>query len=99
MVSLPVLYYTVDDRHILDILCIVLVVLVPVFVAKDFVRGWFVAQIRAPKCARAPEFLHICATIDEATPSKSLATNIGTLSRNILTNFELKRFKPKLNIV
>ena len=39
LVSLPVLYYTVDDRHILDILCIVLVVLVPVFVAKDFVRG------------------------------------------------------------
>ena len=28
-----------------------------------------------------------------------MATNIGTISRNMPTNFELKRLKPKLDIV
>ena len=41
--------------------------------------------------------MHICATKRRRT--KSLVTNIGTISRNMLTNFELKRLKPKLDIV
>ena len=31
--------------------------------------------------------------------TKSLGTNIGTIPKNMLTNFELKQLKPKLDIV
>ena len=51
----------------------------------------------APKCACAPEFAHICATKQSGT--KPLSTNIGTILKNMPTNFELKRLKPKLDIV
>ena len=51
----------------------------------------------APKCACAAEFAHICAT--KLSETKSLSTNIGTIPKNIPTNFELKRLKPKLDIV
>ena len=50
----------------------------------------------APKCACAPEFAHICAMKQSRT--KSFSTNIGTIPNNMLTNFELKRLKPKLDI-
>ena len=69
------------------------------FVAKDFVRDCFVAQIPiyAPKCACAPEFAHICAR--KRRRAKSLATNIGTIPKNMSTNFQLKRLKLILSIV
>ena len=63
------------------------------FVRKDFVRDCFVAQICAKMCVRAV----ICATKQFGT--KSLSTNIGTIPKNMPTNFELKRLKPKLDIV
>ena len=50
----------------------------------------------APKCACAPEFAHICAMKQSRT--KSFSTNIGTIPKNMLTNFELKRLKPELDI-
>ena len=50
----------------------------------------------APKCACAPKFAHICAMKQSRT--KSFSTNIGTIPKNMLTNFELKRLKPKLDI-
>ena len=74
------------------------------FALKDFVRDCFVAQIpmrQRPKCACAPEFVHICAMIKQSD-TKSLSTNIGTIPKNMPTNFddfELKRLKPKLDIV
>ena len=41
---------------------------------------------------------HICVTKQSRT--KSFSTNIGTIPKNMLTNFELKRLnlKPKLDI-
>ena len=48
------------------------------------------------KCACAPEFAHICAMKQSRT--KSFSTNIGTIPKNMLTNFELKRLKLKLDI-
>ena len=39
----------------------------------------------------------ICATKESQT--KSFSTNIGTISKNMPTNFERKRYKPKLDIV
>ena len=69
------------------------------FVLKDFVRDCLIASSRkyAPKCACAPEFAHICATKQSGT--KPLSTNIGTILKNMPTNFELKQLKPKLDIV
>ena len=70
-------------------------------------RGFFgIAPSRryAPKCACAPEFAHICAMIDEATPSKILKI-LGYEHWNYLKehayqfNFELNRLKPKLIFV
>ena len=66
------------------------------FVLKDFVQDCFVAQICAKMCVRAV-IAHICATKQSET--KSLGTNIGTIPKNMLTNFELKQLKPKLDIV
>ena len=46
------------------------------------------------------EFAHICAMKQSGT--KSLGTDIGmigTIPKNMLTNFELKRLKLKLDIV
>ena len=69
------------------------------FVAKDFTRRHLVAQI----CANSGANTHFGAYLrDEAIPNKilSCAANIGTISRNMPTNFELKRLKPaKLDIV
>ena len=62
------------------------------FVFKDFVPDSFVAQICAISCARA----HFGAYLrDEVNPEKSLNTNIGTIPKNMPTNFELKRFKTE----
>ena len=66
------------------------------FVAKDFARRRFLAQICANSGAQ-----HIlaryCATKQSRT--KSLATNIGTILKDMPTNFQLKRLKLKLDIV
>ena len=51
------------------------------------------AQIPARKHILA----HICAIKQSRT--KSFSTNIGTILKNMLTNFELKQLKPKLDIV
>ena len=51
----------------------------------------------APKCACAPGFAHICAR--KRRRAKSLATNIGTISKDMPTNFQLKQLKLKLDIV
>ena len=70
------------------------------FVVKDFVRDCFSAQIRAKICMRAGSRAYLR---EEATPSKILgyeySTNIGTIPKNILTDFQLKRLKLKLDIV
>ena len=50
--------------------------------------------LRVP--ARTHILAHICATKQSRT--KSFSTNIGTIPKNMLTNFELKRLKPKLDI-
>ena len=46
--------------------------------------------------ARMHILAHICATKQSRT--KSFSTNIGTITKNMPTNFELKRLKPKLDI-
>ena len=51
------------------------------------------AQIPARKHILA----HICAIKQSRT--KSFSMNIGTILKNMPTNFELKRLKPKLDIV
>ena len=67
------------------------------FVAKDFARRRFLAQIYA----RIPARMHIlarnCATKQSRT--KPLTTNIGTTPKDMPTNFQLKRLKLKLDIV
>ena len=72
------------------------------FIPKDFVPDCdcFAAQI----CANSGAHAHFGATAylrDEAIPNnaKSFSTNIGTILNNMLTNFELKRLEPKLDIV
>ena len=67
------------------------------FVAKDFARRRFLAQICANSGAHAQLLVRICATKQSRT--KSLATNIGTIPKNMPTNFEPKLLKPKLDIV
>ena len=68
------------------------------FVAKDFDRDCFVASRRyAQKCACAPEFAHIYAR--KRRRAKSLTTNIGTIPKNMSTNFQIKRLKLNLDIV
>ena len=59
-------------------------IIVPMFLDKDFVRDCFVAQIHANSktCVRAGIRAYL---LDEATPSK--ITNIGSISRNMPTNF------------
>ena len=47
--------------------------------------------------ARTHILAKICATKQSRT--KSFSTNIGTIPKNMPTNFELKRYKPKLDIV
>ena len=54
------------------------------------------AQICANSCAYA-HLARICAT--KQLPTESLATNIGTIPKNMPTNFQLKRLKLKLDIV
>ena len=63
------------------------------FVAKDFARRRFLAQ----RCARTHILARICAMKQSRT--KSLATNIRTIPKNMPTNFQLKRLKLKLDIV
>ena len=47
--------------------------------------------------ARTYILAHICATKQSRT--KSFSTTIGTIPKNMPTNFELKLLKPKLDIV
>ena len=70
--------------------------IVPMFVPKDFVLDCFVAQICANYTARTHILAQICATKQSRT--KSFSTNIGTIPKNMPTNFELERLKPKLDI-
>ena len=51
----------------------------------------------AQKCACAPEFAHIYAR--KRRRAKSLTTNIGTIPKNMSTNFQIKRLKLNLDIV
>ena len=69
------------------------------FVAKDFARRRFLAQICANSGAHAHfgAYIGICATKQSRT--KSLATNIGTIPKNMSPNFQFKRLKLKLDIV
>ena len=57
--------------------------IVPMFVAKDFARRHFVAQIYANSGAYA----HFCATKQSRT--KSLSANIGTIPKTSLPIFSL----------
>ena len=64
------------------------------FVPKDFVPDCFVTQI----CVNYGAHAHFGANLrDEAIPNnaKSFSTNIGTILKNMPTNFELKRLKVK----
>ena len=47
--------------------------------------------------ARIHILARICAT--KHYPTESLATNIGTIPKNMLTNFQPKQLKLKLDIV
>ena len=49
--------------------------------------------------ARTHILAYICAMKQSRTKSFTFSTNIGTIPKNMLTNFELKRLKPKLDIV
>ena len=75
--------------------------IVSMFVARDFVRNCFRSNASsrryAPKCACAPEFAHICAR--KRRRAKSLATKIGTIPKNMSTNFQRKRLTLNLDIV
>ena len=67
-------------------------------VVKDFARRRFPARRRYARItARMHIFARIYATKQSRT--KSLATNIGTIPKNMPTNFQLKRLKLKLDIV
>ena len=62
------------------------------FVAKDFARRRFLAQICANSCAHA----HFGAYLrDEPLSNRILGCerNIGTIPKNMLTNFHPKRLK------
>ena len=66
------------------------------FVPKDLVPDCFVAQI----CANYGTHAYFGANLrDEAIRTKSFGTNIRTIPKNMPTNFELKRYKLKLDIV
>ena len=69
------------------------------FVFKDFVPDYFVAQICANSGAHAHILAHICATKQSRT--KSFSTKHWNYSKEHAyhANFELKRLKPKLDIV
>ena len=65
------------------------------FVFKDFVPDCFVAQI----CANSGAHAHFGAYLrDEQSRTKSFSKNIGTIPKNMSSNFELKRLKPKLEV-
>ena len=51
--------------------------------------------------ARIPARVHILARIcaTKQFPTESLATNIGTIPKNMFDNFQLKRLKLELDIV
>ena len=69
------------------------------FVLKDFVQDCFVAQICAKMCVRAVIRAYLRDRATKQSETKSLGTNIGTIPKNMFTNFELKQLKPKLDIV
>ena len=68
------------------------------FVAKDFARRRVASSRRY---ARIPARTHILARICATKQSRieSLATNIGTIPKNVPINFQLKRLKLNLDIV
>ena len=77
--------------------------IVLMFVAKNFVRDCFVAQIRAKMlnvhARRNSRMSTRVARGSDATPSKILGYNIGTIPKNMSTKFQLKRSKLNLDIV
>ena len=66
------------------------------FVAKDFVRDCFVAQLRAKMCMRAGIRAYLR---EEATPSKILGYEHWNYPKGHAYQFQLKRLKLKLDIV
>ena len=70
------------------------------FVVKDFARRRFLARRRYARIT-ARTRMHIFARIyaTKQSRTKSLATNIGTIPKNMPHNFQLKRLKLKLDIV
>ena len=68
------------------------------FVAKDFARRRFLAQI----CATSGAHANFCAYLRGAmkqSRTKSLTTNIGNIPKNMPANFQLKQLKLKLDII
>ena len=72
--------------------------IVPMFVLKDFVQDCFVAQICAKMCVRAVIRAYLR---DEAIRNKILGYEHWNYPKEhaYQCNFELKRLKPKLDIV
>ena len=70
------------------------------FVAKDFARCRFLAQICVNSGAHAHfgAYLREEAILNNEHWTKSLAMNIGTISKNMPTNFQLKRTRLKLKL-
>ena len=69
------------------------------FLPKDFVPDCFAAQICANSGAHAHFGAYLRDELTKRSRTKSFSTNIGTILNNMLTNFELKRLEPKLDIV
>ena len=67
------------------------------FVAKEILFEIASSRRYAQKCACAPEFAHIYAR--KRRRAKSLTANIGTIPKNMSTNFQIKRLKLNLDIV
>ena len=68
-------------------------IIISMFEPKDFVRHRFVAQISTKIC--------VCRSsrISVRHRTKSLSTNIGTISKNMPTNFDPKQLKLKRDII
>ena len=76
---------------------IVFISIVLMFVLKDLISfGIALSRRYAAKCACAPEFPHICATKRRRAKYLATSTNMGSILRNIPTNFESKQFKLML---
>ena len=73
--------------------------IVPMLVLKDFVPDCFVAQICANSTARTHILAHRSARRSDPEQNPLVRTlENGTIPKNMFTNFEHKRLKPKLDI-